>query len=283
MDVVVARTFLEIVQTGSFFAAAERLLVTQSAVSLRVKKLEEALGRSLFVRSKAGVALTAAGRQFERHARAMINIWEDAQFQIKVPEGTIDTVMIGCQNAIWPRVGADWLTMMEFRMPEVAIHIRLGQPEQLMHQLHLGHVDIAILYRPELRPGLRVRQIMADRLLLVASHPDYPPDLDHRYVYVDWGPEFAVAHRLQHQDFRGSRVTASIGADALMLVLNRARGGYRPECVVPRPLESGVVHRGKGVPAEPFPAYVAWEDGELSDALEESLLCLEVVATEMLN
>ena len=54
MDITLAQTFLEIVATGSFMRAAERLHVTATAVSARVRKLEDSLGRKLFVRNKAG-------------------------------------------------------------------------------------------------------------------------------------------------------------------------------------------------------------------------------------
>ena len=60
MDITLARTFLEIVTTGNFLRAAERLHVTQTAVSARMRALEELLGRKLFVRNKAGASLTPA-------------------------------------------------------------------------------------------------------------------------------------------------------------------------------------------------------------------------------
>lgn len=57
MDINLARTFLEVAARGSFIVAAERLHLTQTAVSARIRILEEQLGRRLFVRNKAGHAL----------------------------------------------------------------------------------------------------------------------------------------------------------------------------------------------------------------------------------
>ncbi len=71
MDINLARTFLEIVETGSFLRAAERLHVTQTAVSARVRTLEELLGRKLFVRNKSGATLTPAGVRFRRSASTL--------------------------------------------------------------------------------------------------------------------------------------------------------------------------------------------------------------------
>lgn len=56
MDIALIRTFLEVAATGSFVNASERLYVTQSAVSLRVARLEQDLGKQLFSRSKSGVS-----------------------------------------------------------------------------------------------------------------------------------------------------------------------------------------------------------------------------------
>ncbi|MEI9401657.1 LysR family transcriptional regulator [Mesorhizobium argentiipisi] len=54
MDIDRARTFLEIVHSGSFLKAADRLHVTQTTVSARIRTLEEELGRRLFIRNRNG-------------------------------------------------------------------------------------------------------------------------------------------------------------------------------------------------------------------------------------
>jgi DNA-binding transcriptional LysR family regulator len=74
MDIQLAKTFLEVVASGSFVAAAKRLYVTQSAVSMRVKTLEDQIGRTLFERSKHGAELTHAGEQFHRYAISMMRL-----------------------------------------------------------------------------------------------------------------------------------------------------------------------------------------------------------------
>ena len=78
MDITLLRTFLEVAATGSFVTASERLFVTQSAVSLRIQRLEDSLGRPLFIRSKSGAELTTAGVAFERYAASIIRVWEEA-------------------------------------------------------------------------------------------------------------------------------------------------------------------------------------------------------------
>ena len=74
MDIGLAKTFIEIVATGSFVGAAERLHLTQTAVSARVRLLEEQVGRRLFVRNRAGARLTPAGERFAHYATALVQV-----------------------------------------------------------------------------------------------------------------------------------------------------------------------------------------------------------------
>ena len=76
MDIELARTFLEIVSTGSFIRGSERLNVAQTTVSARIRLLEQQLGRPLFVRNKSGASLTPAGEQFLRYAPTFVQLWQ---------------------------------------------------------------------------------------------------------------------------------------------------------------------------------------------------------------
>jgi DNA-binding transcriptional LysR family regulator len=95
MDTELARTFIEIVSTGSFIRAAERLNVSQTTVSARIRTLEDRLGRQLFVRNKGGATLTTAGEQFLRYAPTFVQLWQRAQHQVAVPPGHRSLLVIG--------------------------------------------------------------------------------------------------------------------------------------------------------------------------------------------
>ncbi|MGC1497472.1 MAG: LysR family transcriptional regulator, partial [Sulfitobacter sp.] len=113
MDITLIKTFVEVANTGSFVAACDRLFVTQSAVSLRVQRLEDSLGHLLFTRSKAGAVLTPEGKQFERYALSLLKIWEEAKQQIAIPEGYSRAIAIGAQYSLWPRLGFRWMDAMQ--------------------------------------------------------------------------------------------------------------------------------------------------------------------------
>ena len=185
MDITLLRTFLEVASTGSFVAASERLFVTQSAVSLRVQRLEDTLGQSLFTRSKAGDELTPAGEKFERYVLSLLKIWEEARQQVAIPEGFTRTLSIGAQYSLWPRLGFRWIDALRTNHPELAVRAELGMPDRLTRFLVEGVLDVALTYTPQLRPSLRVEKVLNEELVLVASWPDPDLNLGDRYVLVD--------------------------------------------------------------------------------------------------
>jgi DNA-binding transcriptional LysR family regulator len=126
MDINLARTFLEIVTTGNFLRAAERLHVTQTAVSARVRTLEELLGRKLFVRNKSGALLTSAGEQFLRYAQTLVQVWERARHQVAVPPGRRAVVTVGCEISLWNPLLLDWLLWMRHAAPQLALRAEVG-------------------------------------------------------------------------------------------------------------------------------------------------------------
>ena len=101
MDIALARTFLMVAETGSFIDAARKMNITQSTVSARIKVLEELFGRPLFERSKNGAALTAAGEQFQKHALALVRVWQHAQLEVGFSGPYRDHLAVGAQATLW--------------------------------------------------------------------------------------------------------------------------------------------------------------------------------------
>ena len=101
MDINVARTFLEVVKTGSFVNAATNLNLTQTAVSARIRVLEENLERKVFIRNKAGARLTPAGEQFFRFATSLVQVWDRARRAVAIAPGRETVVAIGAELSQW--------------------------------------------------------------------------------------------------------------------------------------------------------------------------------------
>ena len=278
MDITLIRTFLEIAATGSFVAAAKRLFVTQSAVSLRVQKLEDTLGRSLFERSKAGAILTPAGREFERYALSLVKVWEEARQQIAVPEGYNSSLHIGAQFSLWPRLGFQWLDHFRRTMPDVSLRAELGMPDRLTRFMIEGITQMALLYAPQARPGLQVEKILEEELVLVAAWADADLDLGSRYAFVDWGPEFVQAHALHLPELTNPGLTLALGALAADYIVRRNMAAYLPVRAVKAHLDSGSLHLVPDAPRFPYPAWVVWREDLDRSIAETALATLRNVA-----
>lgn len=269
MDIDRARTFLEIVHTGSFLKASERLYITQTTVSARIRTLEEALGRKLFVRTRNGAALTPAGREFERFAQSFVQVWERARQQLTVPPGRTSVVAVGGEVSLWNPLLLDWLVWMKGNCPEIAIHAAVGIPDQLLEQLRTGVLDIAVLYAPKLMPGFKVELIEEEELVLVRkAGEEGEPD----YVHVDWGSQFAGQGGYGLAGFAEPALQVGFGPLALHYILRAGGMGYFRKGTVARHLASGELERVEGAPEFTYPAYAVYPEAaagrrDVEDAL----------------
>lgn len=278
MDIDRARTFLEIVHTGSFFKAADRLHVTQTTVSARIRTLEEELGRKLFVRNRNGATLTAAGREFERFAQSFVQIWERARQQLSVPAGRSSVVALGGELSLWNPLLLDWLVWMKKNQPTIAIHANVGVPDQLVEQLRTGVLDIAILYAPKILPGFTVELIEEEQLVLVRTRLE-ETDAESDYVHVDWGPQFAAQHGIGAAAFGEPGLLVGLGPLGLSYILRAGGMGYFRLGAVKPHLEAGQLELVKHAPQFTYPAYAVYpETAETRDDVRQALLGLKKVA-----
>ena len=261
MDINLARTFLEIVETRSFLRAAENLHVTQTSVSARVRTLEQLLGRRLFVRNKAGAALTTAGEQFLPHATTLVQVWERARHQVAVPAGSRAVLAAGCEISLWDPLLLRWLLWMRTAFPQLAIRTEVGFPQDLLDKVAAGVLDVAVVYAPQQRPGLRVELLIEEKLVMVTTkkRPRMPQPAD--YVYVDWGPEFAAQHGLAFPELSNAAVKAGLGPLGREYLLAAGGTGYFRLDVVRSHLESGHLRRVPNTPEFLYPAYAVYAVG----------------------
>jgi DNA-binding transcriptional LysR family regulator len=278
MDTELARTFLTIVAAGNFVSAAERLHVTQSTVSARIRTLEEQLGCRLFVRNKAGTALTAAGRQFEKHAATLVRTVEQARHDVGVPRGFRAALTIGGRFGLWEQFLLHWLPLMRQAAPDVSVRAEIGLEAELMTGLVEGRLDLGVMYTPQSRPGLKVEMLFEERLVLVSSDPAAKPEPGPGYVYVDWGPEFYAKHAASFPDFIGPALTASIGWLGLQHVLEDGGAGYFPLRIVDAHLKSGRLSAIRGAPEFALAAFVVYPVEADAILLATALDCMRELA-----
>jgi DNA-binding transcriptional LysR family regulator len=272
MDVELARTFLEIVNTRSFVRAATHLNVSQTTVSARIRSLEERLGRSLFFRNKNGAALTPAGEQFLHYAPMFVQLWERARHQVAVPPGSRAVLALGGEPNLWQLSLLPWLHWMRRIAPDIALRVQVGLPEGLMGQVADGVLDIAVMYAPQQRPGLRVELLLEEKLVLVSTDPAASASDPPGYVYVDWGPDFALHHGLSFPDATNPGLFVGLGPLALEYVLEAGGSGYFRQRAVAPHIAAGKLHLVAAAPSFFYPIYAVCssqaDEGLIGLALE---------------
>lgn len=258
MNIELARTFLEIVETRNFNKAAERLSVTQSTISMRVRALEEELGRPLFVRGKTGAELTGAGQQFRRYAATLVRIWQQAQQELALPPGYRTVLNVGGQFSLWDRLLLKWIPWMRNACADVAIRAEVGLSDGLMRQLAEGLLDIGVMYSPQSRPGLVTEKLLEEKLVLVSTRTHSVADWGRDYVFVDWGPEFRAAHGQAFPDLQTPAVSVGLGALGLQHILASGGSGYFPMRVVRPLLAEGRLYPVAGAPEFHRPGFLVY-------------------------
>lgn len=270
MDVELARTFLAIVAAGSFVRAAERLNISQTAVSARVRSLEEQLRRPLFVRNKAGASLTSAGEQFLRYAPSLVQLWERARHEVAVPPGRRAVLAVGAELSLWEPLLLRWLLWMRRAAPDLALRAHVGLAEDLMERVAEGILDIAVLYAPRYRAGLRVELLAEERLVMVTTPPDregQPPD----HVQVDWGPEFALRQGAEQATQGDPALHVGFGPLALGYILEAGGSGYFRMGAVQPHLASGRLMLVPGAPEFLHPAFAVHAETADADLVRTAL------------
>ncbi|RIK96545.1 MAG: LysR family transcriptional regulator [Proteobacteria bacterium] len=272
MDIELARTFLEIVRSRSFVRAAERLNLSQTAVSARVRTLENHLGRPLFLRSKSGATLTPAGEQFLRYAPMFVQLWERARHQVAVPRGRRAVLAIGGELSLWHPWLLDWLHWMRRQAADVALRVQVDVPDSLARQVAEGVLDIAVMYAPQQRPGARIELLLEEQLVLVTTHEAPREAGSGDYVFVDWGPDFALHHGLNFPEAIDSGLFVGLGPLALSYILEAGGSGYFRRRAVASHLAEGRLHLVPGAPSFSYPIYAVCsargDDGLIARALE---------------
>lgn len=243
-----------------------------------MKTLESQLGRALFVRNKSGATLTSAGEQFVRHASALLQVWERARRQVGVPPGRRALLTVGCEPTLWNPLLVDWMVRMRSAAPDLALRCDTAFAAELIERVGHGTLDLAVLYAPPQRPGLRVDLLIEEKLHLVTTAPDARLPTPDDYVYVDWGADFAAQHALAFPQLSSAGVAASHGPLALQYLLASGGAGYFRGAVIRDHLAAGRLHLVAGAPTFLYPAYAVYSENADSELIGPALAALHAVA-----
>ena len=144
LDTDTLRTFVAIAENGSFTRAAHQVFRTPSALSMQIKRLEETLGQSLFIREARRVSLTPEGEVLLGYGRRLLKLNEEAVGRFLAPslEGS---VRLGTPDDVGTRVLPQVLTRFARSHPAVQVNVNAGRSIDLLKRLDDGELDLALV------------------------------------------------------------------------------------------------------------------------------------------
>ena len=144
LDIESLRAFRAVVTTGSFTAAATQLHLTQSAVSWKMKRLEERLGSPVLRRDGRELVLTDVGRELLDHAERIVDAHDEAVDRLQRSQLS-GTVHLGANDELEPLDLAAVVTRFRRRHPLVRLHVRIGLSTELAAEIATGDLDLGLL------------------------------------------------------------------------------------------------------------------------------------------
>jgi DNA-binding transcriptional LysR family regulator len=152
LDLGTLRSFVTIAEFGSMTRAAGRLFMTQSAISMQIKRLENSLGMSVFDRSSQGMSTTTEGEQLLHFANQMLAINDEAMGRLTSPDYEGQIRLGAPCDVIYPHIPG---ILKEFSrdFPRVQIKLSSGTTVNLKSQYKQGLLDVVLTTEKVASPG----------------------------------------------------------------------------------------------------------------------------------
>ncbi|HGJ4158466.1 TPA: HTH-type transcriptional regulator HdfR [Salmonella enterica subsp. enterica serovar Grumpensis] len=191
VDTELLKTFLEVSRTRHFGRAAEALYLTQSAVSFRIRQLENQLGVNLFTRHRNNIRLTTAGEKLLPYAETLMNTWQAARKEV-AHTSRHNEFSIGASASLWECMLNAWLgRLYQLQEPQSGLQFeaRIAQRQSLVKQLHERQLDLLITTEAPKMDELSSQLLGHFTLALYCSSPARKKS-ELNYLRLEWGPDF---------------------------------------------------------------------------------------------
>ena len=171
MDTKIIEYVIAIAEEKSLSKAAEKLYITQPALSQRLKKLEEELGTALFIRDNAGLSITDAGRIYINGCRSVLQIKQEAlQTLTGMNRRNRDLLRFGCATS----VALECIPAFREKYPDIELIPQRCTTPAAKDALVMGQMDIAVLLTSSLQHSTLEYLPLSKNELLLAVPENHP-------------------------------------------------------------------------------------------------------------
>nr|WP_283258228.1 HTH-type transcriptional regulator HdfR [Photorhabdus luminescens] len=221
VDTELLKTFLEVSKTRHFGRAAESLYLTQSAVSFRIRQLENQLGTHLFTRHRNNIRLTAAGERLVPYAESLMNTWQLAKKEIMHASQHTE-LTIGATASLWEAYLTPWLQDFYKKHQELRLESRVSTRQSLVKQLHSRELDLLITTEPPKMDEFQSLLLGNIYLKLLTTEENLKCQIKN-YIKLEWGADF---HHQEQQILKSEQlpIITTTSAHIARQLLNSVRG-----------------------------------------------------------
>jgi DNA-binding transcriptional LysR family regulator len=165
---------IALVEEGSFSRAAQKMLLTQPALTKNIKNIEETLGTKIVRRSTGGISINASGKILYDYARRIVKLRNEAREKIgKLADNSGGDIYIGASTIpatyILPRA----LSLFRKKHPDIRVHIQTADSEETLNMVLGNQIQIGFIGKKPLNNRIMEMRLWKDRLALVVggNHP----------------------------------------------------------------------------------------------------------------
>ncbi|NUS20144.1 MAG: LysR family transcriptional regulator [Mesorhizobium sp.] len=268
LDLKLLSTFVRAAHSGTLSAVAVQVGRTQSAVTMQIQRLEEALGQSLFHRSGSGVRLTGSGERFLAYAERILEIHDEAISAFS-DKGLHGSIIFGSPedylSAFFPALLKSFGTMY----PDVEIKVVSAPTVELRTLLNARQIDLALVSTPD--SGEAPDVVRREALVWVGSRPALE-----LYDFGDTVPlALAASNAIDHRGAceamarAGMHYKIAYASNSLAGLIAVARSGLAISVMAEEAVPPDLNILGAPLPALPgLGILVAFADAERSPAVE---------------
>ncbi|KAA0972126.1 LysR family transcriptional regulator [Aureimonas fodinaquatilis] len=227
------RYFETLAETLHFGRAAQRLNISQPALSGQIAQMEMHFGFQLFERRPSGVTVTGAGQQIREKVQRILGEIRDLEGFARYQAGLSGPLSMGVIASVAPYLLPALLQQLAIDFPQLELSLRESTTEKLLADLSIGHLDCALVALPVEDPALTVLELADDEFYLAMAEDQAPRIAvpvrsqalkSQRLILLEEG------HCLRQQALSvcqivESRDLASLGATSLATLLRMVAGG----------------------------------------------------------
>jgi len=192
------KVFRAVAENLNFRKAAEQLFLTQPAITLQIKALENDLGMRVFDRTGGKITLTRQGSVLLEYANKLANLASEAEQRLGSSDGSVvGELALGTSTTIAQYVLPRLLGAFQNEYPQIQFSLQSGNTSEVVHWLLAGKVALGLIEGPARERGVRTEPFMEDELILIL-----PPGFDSGRLAP---AQFLATNLLMREQGSGSR------------------------------------------------------------------------------